>query len=100
MSTYQLVTTPAAAKSIKKLPPLVRSHLKTVCTTLGEKPYLGEKLHGSLKFLYSLHARYKNTDYRVIYEVDETQHTIIIRYAGPRENFYNRLTRLKLKPLS
>ena len=69
MPTFQLFTTPTAAKSIKKLTHPVKKHIRKSIEGLTKNPLLGESLHGPLRFLYSLHTRYLNVDYREIYEI-------------------------------
>lgn len=97
---YQLVTVPATRRVLKKLPRNVRKHLINKVQILVENPHYGEQLEGHWRFLRALHTRYKGTDYRVVYEVDNTTKQIIIRFTASRENFYRRLREMKLKPLT
>ncbi len=57
-------------------------------------PVAGEKLSGSLNFLYSFHFKYKNVDYRCAYTVQEEKKLIEIHFADVRENFYQKLRRI------
>ncbi len=93
---YELVTTPAARRALKKLPRDVRAHLIDILQNATQDPLHSPALKAPWYFLRSLHTRYKNTDYRVAYEVKNQQ--IIIHYAASRENFYRTLRQLRLRP--
>lgn len=97
---YQLVTVPTARQALKKLPKLVRKHIVKSAQILVKSPRHGEQLEGQLKFLRSFHTVYRHTHYRIAYEIDDIKQELIIRLAASRENFYKKLRRLNLKPLS
>ncbi len=96
---YQLVTLPATRRALRHLPRDVRVHLVEALQVLATNPLFGEPLEQAWHFLRSFHTRFKGTDYRVVYEVDEARQQIILRYAASRENFYRKLHAMKLKPL-
>lgn len=98
--TYQLVTVPTARQALKKLPKSIRKHIVKSAQILIKSPRYGEQLEGQLKFLRSFHTIYRGTHYRIAYEIDDIKQEIIIRLAASRENFYQKLRRLNLKPLS
>ena len=91
---YQIVITPSAKRTSKKLPKQVRQEIVEQSQKLKESPYLGEKLTGSLHFLYSFHLKIKNVNYRIAYTINNSQKLIILHFIGPREGFYERLRRL------
>ena len=91
---FQIVITPSAKKSAKKLPKVVRKNIIEQSQKLKQNPYLGEKLSSSLSFLHSFHLKIKNINYRLAYTIDKSQKLIIIHLIGPREGFYQRLKRL------
>ena len=91
---YQIVITSSAKKAAKKLPKQIKKEIVEQSQKLKQNPYLGEKLSGSLHFLYSFHLRFKNVDYRIAYTVDNFQKLIIVHLVGSREGFYERLKRL------
>lgn len=91
---YQRVITPAAKKSLKRLNKPAQQELLKATNILTETPYLGEKLQGSLSFLYSFHFKFKNVHYRAAYSINEDKKLIILHLVGARENFYDRLRRL------
>ncbi len=91
---YQRVITPSAKKSLQKLSHDARQELLRASELLSSTPRAGEKLHGSLSFLYSFHFKYKNVQYRMAYSLDKNRELVMIHYVGSRENFYERLRRL------
>ncbi len=91
---YQILITPSAKKSAKKLPKFVRKEIVIKSQKLKQNPYLGEKLSSSLHFLYSFHFKVKNVEYRAAYTIDTSQELVIVHLIGSRENFYKKLKRL------
>lgn len=91
---HKLVITPSAKRSLKKLPLKTREELIKAVKILETNIYAGEKLSGSLHFLYSFHFKFNNTEYRAVYSIDNKNEFVIIQFAGPRENFYEKLKRL------
>jgi len=69
--------------------------VEVICgRALRENPFAGEKLSGSLHFLYSLHFSSGGVQYRSVYTIKEREKQIIIHYVGSRENFYEKVKRL------
>jgi mRNA-degrading endonuclease RelE of RelBE toxin-antitoxin system len=100
---HTILSTPSARRSLKKLPKSVKKHLLKELQILKHNPTKGEKLNPPLGFLRSLHTRFKNSDYRVVYEVIQVidkKNEILVHFAASRENFYKQLLRLNLKPQS
>lgn len=91
---YRRVITPSAKRSLKKLPRPVREALINATAILETNPYAGEKLSGSLYFLYSFHFKLNNTEYRVAYTIYDVKKIIVVHFAHTRENFYEKLRRL------
>lgn len=58
---FQIVITPSAKRAAKNLPKSVRQEIVKQSQKLKENPYLGEKLTGSLHFLYFFHIKLKGT---------------------------------------
>jgi len=96
--TYTIFASPAGQRAMRKLPEAVRTYLKEEVRRLETQPMAGEPLKGEMRFLRSLHTIYNGTSYRLVYEVIERDHEIHVHFAGPRENFYKRLQKMKLKP--
>ena len=91
---YQIVITPSAKRSLKKLPVKVRNDLLNASLALEVNPLIGEKLTGPLSFLYSFHFRSQGVDYRLAYTINIPEKKIIVHLAHTRENFYEKLRRL------
>lgn len=91
---YQVVITSSAKKESKKLPKKVRITAFEAAQKLKANPYLGEKLSGSLNFLYSFHFKVEGKDYRLAYAVNDKKKLIIVHLIQIRENFYQKLKRL------
>lgn len=91
---FRRVITPSAKKTLSRLSKQVQQGVLQETELLGEQPFAGERLHGTLSFLYSFHFKFENVQYRVAYTVDRDNELIIIHLVGPRENFYDRLLRL------
>ena len=91
---YQRVITPSAKRSLKKLPIRVRKELIEATAALENNPYIGQKLSGSLYFLYSFHFKIQRVEYRVAYTIDDREAFVIIHFAHTRENFYEKLRRV------
>ena len=89
---HQIFITPSAKKEVKKLPKSVRIIALESSQELKNNPYLGEKLSGSLNFLYSFHFKVSGKDYRLVYTIDNKNKIIIIHLIQIRENFYHKLT--------
>lgn len=91
---YRRVITSSAKKTLTRLSKQVQHAILEETELLTERPFMGERLHGALSFLYSFHFKFENVQYRVAYTVDRDNELIIIHLVGPRENFYDRLLRL------
>jgi mRNA-degrading endonuclease RelE of RelBE toxin-antitoxin system len=94
VAAYKVVVTSSAKRAAKKLPVSIRREAIKRSLELSANPYTGEKLTSSLRFLFSLHFKYKNVQYRIAYTVNIKQKLIIVHLIGPRENFYNKLKKL------
>lgn len=97
---FVLYTTPIAAKALKKLPKDIKQHLLKELQVLRTQPHTGEQLKGKLRVLRSLHTRYKNTEYRVAYQVQVPEHAITILYVASGENFYRQLEKLPFRSVA
>jgi len=91
---FEIVITRTAKKSVKKLSRAVKEEIVQQSQKLKENPYIGEKLSGSLHFLYSFHLTAEGIHYRLAYTVDVEKQQIVVHLIGPREGFYQRLRRL------
>ena len=74
----------AAQKSLAKIPPRDRARIIAVIPTLAENPYLGKKLEGELRGLYS----YRVWPYRIIYKPYKEILVVVIIRIGHRQGVY------------
>lgn len=91
---HKRFVTTSGKRSLKKLPKDVRDALFKATELLETNPYAGEKLSGSLYFLYSFHFKIGSVEYRAAYTIDNEKQLVIIHFAHTRENFYEKLRRL------
>lgn len=91
---FEIVVTASAKRVIKKLPHTVRLELVESSAILQTNPFGGERLSGSLSFLFSLHFSCEGKQYRAVYTVEENEKQVIIHFAGSRENFYEKVRRM------
>lgn len=94
---YKLVTVRSFEKSFKKFPPNVRTHIKEKVFDLENDPNSGSRLTGAYRDLWSLHTKFKGTEYRVLYTITDTRKEVTLIYTSSRENFYREISRLNLK---
>jgi len=92
--SFKRLVTPSAKRFLKKLPTEAREALVDGTKILDENPYAGEKLSGSLHFLYSFHFKFRSVEYRIAYTIDNEKRAVIIHLVHTRENFYDKLRRL------
>ena len=79
---YKIIFTREFLKKIKKLERETQIRIFKNIKMLEENPYLGKRLRGRLSGLFS----YRIGDYRIIYQISESQ--IIIRTVGHRKSIY------------
>lgn len=83
--TYRVEFTAAAARQIKKLPRPARDRVLDSIEELAEDP----RPHGSKKLVGEKTAwRIRVGDYRVIYDVFDTELTVTVVRAGHRRDVY------------
>jgi addiction module RelE/StbE family toxin len=93
----KLTTVSSFERSLKKMPPAVHQHIRQKVFALEDNPRCGSPLTGAYRGLWSLHTRFQNTDYRVLYTIDDRQCEVTLIYTSSRENFYREIGRLRLK---
>lgn len=98
--SFRLFTSPTGQRSLQKLSPPIRQHLKSEILQLADNPLRGKPLESSQRFLRSLRVVYRGTHYRVAYQVNAREKEIIVHLVGSRENFYKALHHLRPKRLA
>jgi len=84
--TYKVEITPEGLRHLNKLPEKVRDAvIEAIFGTIAEDPRrAGRPLVGELEDLYSA----RRGDFRVIYEIDEKRHIVLIHRAAHRRTAY------------
>ncbi|KHK96591.1 plasmid stabilization protein [Microbacterium mangrovi] len=85
--SYRVEFTTAAARQVKKLPRPARDRVLDAVEDLGDDP----RPHGAKKLAGEQTAwRIRVGDYRVIYDIFDTELTITVIRAGHRREIYDR----------
>jgi len=82
---WEIIWTKEVEKYYKKCP--YKEQFKRIINLLKENPYEGpniKKLIGKLSGLY----RYRFSNFRLIYQINKTEQTIILVYFGTRGDIY------------
>ncbi|OGA38886.1 MAG: cytotoxin [Betaproteobacteria bacterium RIFCSPLOWO2_12_FULL_62_13] len=80
----KLVIAPAAAETIRHLPPSIKRGVKQAIRAIAADPSCGEPLQREL----AAYLKFKVRRFRIIYAVDRGQRTIRIIAVGPRQTIY------------
>ncbi len=86
--TYEVEITPEGLRHLNRLPNKVRAAVvETIFGSIAENlQRAGKPLRGELEGLYSA----RRGGFRVIYEVDEVTHVVIVHRAQHRRSSYRR----------
>ncbi len=76
-----------AQKELDKIPYSYREKIIAVLSHLSSNPYIGKKLSGKLKNLYT----YRVWPYRIIYKLYKKQLLIIIIHVAHRQGVYKKV---------
>lgn len=82
---YTVLLRPAAERDLKKLPPDLRARLTTALLDLEQQP----RPHGITKLTGSPTTwRIRESDYRVIFDIDDDTHTVLVLRIAHRRDVY------------
>ena len=86
MESYNVLMTRSAAKELEKVPATDRRRIVEKIRALGVNPRPAgcEKLSGDDKF------RLRQRDYRILYEIGDTELIVTVVRIGNRKEVYNR----------
>lgn len=91
---FRIVAQSSVKKDIKNLDRAVQKRIKEeISPEIEENPYKSYELQYEFKGLRSYHFSHQGVDYRIVYEIYETQKIILIVMIGKREKFYEVLKR-------
>lgn len=88
MPPFNIQLKPSVEKDLRKLPASVIRHVFEAFDKLAEEPSVppDRKLSGTERIW-----RRRIGDYRIIYELDLSNHTVIIHYVRHRKEVYRRV---------
>ena len=95
MKCLKIRFTPEAAGILSKLHPENKQLIKEALKEIRKAPYSGNTLQEKLSGFKSYHTK----RYRILYKVNEPEHTIEVYFIGHRRDVYEQL-RLLLNQLS
>ena len=78
------------ASVLKKLHPIIKSHIRIGLKTVISNPYVGKALKDELQGMRS----YRIKRYRIIYRLNEDEQQIDIIAVGPRKTVYEETFRI------
>jgi mRNA interferase RelE/StbE len=87
LSMYRIVLTPHAAKDIKRLPKSVLARIDRAILKLENNPHR----QSNIKYLRDIRLadfRFRIGDYRVLFDIDEPNQTVVILSIGHRKDIY------------
>jgi len=84
MTPYRLLYAETSKNLIRKLHPDLKSIIRARLKGLSEDPYTGKPLEKELSGYFTLRAK----RFRIIYKINEAEHTIEIHYVGHRKDIY------------
>lgn len=80
----KLLYSETSRNQIRKLHPDLKSIIRARLKRLSEDPYTGKPLEKEMSGYFTLRAN----RYRIIYKINEAEHTIEIYYVGHRKDIY------------
>ena len=93
--SYKLKFLPSALKEWHKLSPDIREKLKTQLNRRLENPHVDSTRIRGYRNHYKIKLR--SAGYRLVYEVEETEVTILVICVGRRDTIYRILKKRKSK---
>ena len=84
--TYEVDITPEGLRHLRRLPEKVKlAVVETIFGSIAENPRrVGKPLRGELEGLFSA----RRGDFRVIYEIDDENRTVLVHRAAHRRTVY------------
>lgn len=81
---YNVFVHKPAAKKIDRLPRNLKGRILKLLDLLSKQPYLGKRLRGELQGSFRLRLG----DYRIIYDISESDKKVIVHAIGSRGDVY------------
>ena len=90
MKSSKIRFTPEAARLFSKLHPENKKLIKSALQELRQAPYSGQDLEEELSGFKS----FKSKRYRIVYKVNEEEHSVEVYFIGHRKDIYEQFKRL------
>ncbi len=90
MKSSKIRFTPEAARLFSKLHPENKKLIKSALQELRKAPYSGQDLQEELSGFKS----FKSKRYRIVYKVNEEEHSVEVYFIGHRKDIYEQFKRL------
>ncbi len=90
MKSSKIRFTPEAARLFSKLHPENKKLIKSALQELRQAPYSGQDLQEELSGFKS----FKSKRYRIVYKVNEEEHSVEVYFIGHRKDIYEQFKRL------
>lgn len=82
---YQIRIKPKARKQLDRIPEYDRVRVLASLAVISNNPYIGKKLKGDFKGLYS----YRVWPYRILYKIIQRKLLIVVIRIGHRQEVYS-----------
>lgn len=94
MPLFKLEAHKAVKKDLKKISPqAAREIVNKILPKITENPLIGSPLVGPLKGYFKFVYSFGGINFRIVYQIYHQQKIVFVVAIGPREKFYERLTR-------
>ncbi len=90
MKSSKIRFTPEAARLFSKLHPENKKLIKSALQELRQAPYSGQDLQEEMSGFKS----FKSKRYRIVYKVNEEEHSVEVYFIGHRKDIYEQFKRL------
>lgn len=84
---YQIIIPPLVERTIRILPPSLKSQIRAGLEAIQEDPHIGKPLKDELRGLWS----YRVSRYRIVYRIDHRVIEVQVVDLGPRTIIYDRI---------
>ena len=88
---FDVVMAPSALKGYKKFELPLQNKITEEAKVISISPHEFKSLSGPLEGIFSHRFSFNHAQYRIAYQINETNHTIEILLVKSRENFYQKL---------
>ena len=91
---YKAIIAQYAVRLLKKFVPRIKNLIIAEFGNIAKNPYSAAQLTGKNSFLRSWHVYIEGVPYRILFQIDESAKTVIIRLFGKRDDIYKIIDKL------